>query len=319
MTLRPGVSEAYGAGMRGIRTLTVTALLTATAPTGVAAPAVALDVPEPPASGNVADLADVLTDEEEQQVAERIDAGNESTENARVAVLTVPSLEGEELEDFSRRVATEWGVGEAGKDNGVLVLQAAEEREVRVEVADGARQHVSDDEAEQVVDVMTGRFGDDDVVGGYTEGINDLYALARDENPYAMSTGEKVAAWVGGALATLALGLLAFFGVRSARRAAANEAKEKELTQQLIAEARAQDPELPEPDEEELEAFHRYRKEHQGQPLPGGVPLTYAAWLPLYAAAPTQYGAVDPASTTTPTSSFGGGGGFTGGGASGSY
>lgn len=279
--------------------------------------ALALDVPAPPEQGNVVDGADLLSDAEEREVNARIDEGNRSTDGARVAVLTVESLEGEDLEDYARRVATEWGVGDAGRDNGVLVLHTEGDREVRLEVADGARAHVSDGDAQDVVDTMTDRFGDDEFAAGYTEGIDAVYELARGGEPFAWEPWQKVVAWVAGILGGVGALLAGWLGVRSYRRFAAQEEKEKELTQQLIRDARREDPSLAEPTDEEFEAFHRYRKEHGTEPLPNGVPFAYAAWIPLYAANPTAMGAPSPSSTST--SSFGGGGGFTGGGASGSY
>lgn len=306
--------HSYRAGMRRHPAL----LLALAAPMVVASPAAALDVPAPPASGNVADHADLLTDEEERALNARIEEGNRSTDRARVAVLTVESLEGEDLEDFSRRVATEWGVGDAGKDNGVLVLHSEGDREVRLEVADGARQRIDDGDAEKVVDRMTDAFGDEDFAKGHTEGVDTLYELARGEEPFAWTPAEKAVAWaagIGGGVLALVLGTL---GVRSYRRVKAEDDREKELTRRLVREARAADPELPEPDDEEFAAFDRYRREHGTDPLPNGAAFSYGAWLPLYAANPTSMGAPEPTSGSS-TSSFGGGSGFSGGGASGSY
>lgn len=150
--------------------------------------ALALDVPAPPEQGNVVDGAGLLSDAEERELNARIDEGNRSTDGARVAVLTVESLEGEDLEDYARRVATAWGVGDAGRDNGVLVLHTEHDRQVRLEVADGARERINDGDAQDVVDTMTDRFGDDEFAAGYTEGIDAVYELARGGEPSPSST-----------------------------------------------------------------------------------------------------------------------------------
>ncbi len=103
-------------------------------------------IPEPPAGGNVLDLADVLTTSEEQDLSSLIDEHNASTDAARVAVLLVENAGGP-IEDYSCDVATSWGVGDEGADNGVLVVADTTERELRIETADGVREQFSDDDA----------------------------------------------------------------------------------------------------------------------------------------------------------------------------
>ena len=66
------------------------------------------------------------------------------------------------IEDYAREVATAWEVGDAGSDNGVLVVAATGDRELRIETADGVRERFSDDEAERVVeDVLAPAFADE--------------------------------------------------------------------------------------------------------------------------------------------------------------
>ena len=55
----------------------------------------------------------------------------------QIAVLMIPSLEGDNLEDYSIRLADKWKIGQKGKDNGVILLIAKNDRKLRIEVGCG--------------------------------------------------------------------------------------------------------------------------------------------------------------------------------------
>ncbi len=101
----------------------------------------ALDVP--PLTGRVVDLAHVLPPQDTQQLSDQLKVHEENTGN-QVAVLILPSLEGEPLEEFSHRVATTWKLGRKGTDNGVLLLVALKERKLRIEVGYGLEGTLTD-------------------------------------------------------------------------------------------------------------------------------------------------------------------------------
>lgn len=113
---------------------------------GSALPAAALDVPF--LAGRVNDLADLMTAEQEQAIDAKL-AGLEQRTSAQIAILTIPSLEGEPLEDYSMRVAMTWKLGRKDKDDGALFLVARDDRKMRIEVGYGLEQ--------QLTDLMTGR------------------------------------------------------------------------------------------------------------------------------------------------------------------
>lgn len=94
----------------------------------------ALEVPY--LTGRVNDYAGMLDPEEESRIAARLEA-LEQGNGAQVVVLTIPSLEGEVLEDYSLRVAETWGLGDEEVDNGLLFLIARDDRKLRLEVGYG--------------------------------------------------------------------------------------------------------------------------------------------------------------------------------------
>lgn len=66
-------------------------------------------------------------------------------------IVTVPSLAGEPIERFGRRLGNGWGIGRQGYDDGVLLIVAPTERQVRIEVGDGLRKALTDAEAARII------------------------------------------------------------------------------------------------------------------------------------------------------------------------
>jgi uncharacterized protein len=103
--------------------------------------ATALEVPR--LQARVTDLAGVLTPEQVSSLEGQLKALEES-DSTQIAVLIIPSLEGEALDDYSIRVATAWKLGQKGRDNGALLIIAMKERKVRIEVGYGLEPTLTD-------------------------------------------------------------------------------------------------------------------------------------------------------------------------------
>lgn len=137
------------------------------------------DVWTPETSGWVTDLGELLSPEEEWQLAGILLTYRDETGH-EFAVLTVPGLDGEAIERFSLRVARSWGVGRAGIDDGLLVVVAASERSMRIEVGDGITDLVSDALAAEVIERdFVPAFRRGDWVGGLDTGLRALMEAAR--------------------------------------------------------------------------------------------------------------------------------------------
>ncbi len=108
----------------------------------------ALEIPK--LKARVTDLAGVLTPEQTVSLEEKL-RQFEATDSTQIAVLIIPSLEGEVLEDFSERVATAWRLGQKGRDNGALLLIAMKERKVRIEVGYGLEPTLTDFTSRQII------------------------------------------------------------------------------------------------------------------------------------------------------------------------
>jgi uncharacterized protein len=139
----------------------------------------ALEVPY--LAGRVNDQASLLDDGFEGQLEERLRTLEEET-GAQVAVLTIPSLEGDPLEDFSMRVAETWKLGRAGADDGVLILIARDERRMRIEVGYGLEPVLTDAEAGRIVSrLMAPKFRAGDFDGGVDAAVEAVSSAIRGE------------------------------------------------------------------------------------------------------------------------------------------
>lgn len=116
---------------------------------GLGSLALALDVP--PYKGYVNDYADMISPQEEMKL-ERALQSFELTDSTQVAILTIPSLEGDSLEDFSIRTVDQWKVGQKGKDNGVLLLVAKNDKKIRIEVGRGLEPVLTDLLSGRIID-----------------------------------------------------------------------------------------------------------------------------------------------------------------------
>jgi uncharacterized protein len=94
----------------------------------------ALNVPQ--LQGRVNDYAGILQPREKTELETYL-ASVEDKTTAQLVLLTLKSLEGDSLEDFSIRVAEAWKVGQKGKDNGVILIVSIAEHAVRIEVGYG--------------------------------------------------------------------------------------------------------------------------------------------------------------------------------------
>jgi uncharacterized protein len=148
------------------------AVLAALAWAALAVPSAALDVPY--LSGRVVDEAHVLDSGTIASLEQKLKA-HEAKTGHQVAVLVLPSLEGEVLEDFSLKVARTWALGGKGKNDGVLLLIAKNDRKLRIEVGYGLEGNLPDALTGRIIrDEITPRFRAGDYSGGVVKGVDAI-------------------------------------------------------------------------------------------------------------------------------------------------
>lgn len=128
----------------------------------------------PPLTDRVVDRADLLSNAAEQTLIERLAAHETETGN-QIAVLTVESLDGVPIEQYSLEVAREWALGQADDDNGVLLLIARDDREMRIEVGYGLEGDLPDVVASRIIrHELRPAFRKGDYDGGVEAGLRAI-------------------------------------------------------------------------------------------------------------------------------------------------
>ena len=135
------------------------------------------EVPVPPLSARVTDLTGTLDSAQRNQLEESLRAF-EARNGAQLAVLLVPTTQPETIEQYSLRVAEAWKLGQKGKDNGLLVVVAKNDRKLRIEVGYGLEGDIPDAVARRVIDeTISPRFKQGDFAGGLAAGTQRLIGL----------------------------------------------------------------------------------------------------------------------------------------------
>jgi uncharacterized membrane protein YgcG len=134
-----------------------------------AVPAAAVDVPY--LTGRVVDNAEILKPATRERVVALAKVHEDKTTD-QIAVLTIPTLGGESVEEFATRVFEAWKLGQRSKDNGVLVVVAPQDRKMRIEVGYGLEGTLTDVAASRIIrDVMTPAFKSGDFDRGIEDGV----------------------------------------------------------------------------------------------------------------------------------------------------
>lgn len=114
-------------------------------------PVKAMNIPNPNSSFYVLDQANLISTSTELDIIEISEALYYETE-AQIVLVTLDNLSGYDLEQYSVQLFREWGIGDKDKNNGVLIILALEEREVRIEVGYGLEGAIPDSVAGRILD-----------------------------------------------------------------------------------------------------------------------------------------------------------------------
>jgi len=145
----------------------------------VASIAAALEVP--PLRGRVNDLAGLISPEHARKLEARLQQFEAETGH-QIAVLTIPTLEGEDIEGFGIRVADAWKIGHKGFDNGVILIVAKNDKKLRIEVGYGLEGVLPDAMASRIIrEVILPHFRANDFAGGIEAGTEAIMKATRGE------------------------------------------------------------------------------------------------------------------------------------------
>ena len=139
------------------------------------------DVAVPPLVGRVVDLTGTLSTNDVSAMNQTIRAF-EARKGSQVAVLIVPSTDGEAIEPFSLRVAEAWKIGRKKIDDGVLLVIAKNDRKLRIEVGYGLEGALTDVTSKRIIDeIITPHFRSGDFAGGISAGVDRIIRIIDGE------------------------------------------------------------------------------------------------------------------------------------------
>ncbi len=151
-------------------------------------PAASAALEFPALTGRVVDNANLLDPEQERRLSQQLEQHETETSN-QVVVVTLPSLQGTTIENYSTRLGRHWRLGQENRDNGVLLVVAPKSRKVRIEVGYGLEGDLPDATAKLIIEKeILPAFRSRDYPGGITAGVDAiLSAIAGSYEPQAKS------------------------------------------------------------------------------------------------------------------------------------
>ena len=128
----------------------------------------------PPLTGRVVDQTGTLSAGDIAALTQTL-KDLEARKGSQVAVLIVPTTDGEAIEPFSLRVAEAWKIGRKKVDDGALLVIAKNDRHLRIEVGYGLEGALTDATTKRIIDEdITPKFKAGDFAGGVSAGINRM-------------------------------------------------------------------------------------------------------------------------------------------------
>lgn len=133
------------------------------------------------ATGFVNDFAPVLTNEQRQTLEQKLKKFNADTSN-EISVVFIKNLGGDTVENFASELFKDWGLGQKDKDNGILVLIAIEDRQMRLEVGYGLEGALTDAQSSWIINqVLKPAFRQNDYYGGVDQAVDKIIAATQGE------------------------------------------------------------------------------------------------------------------------------------------
>ena len=192
------IPSALIAGERAARGL-ISALLLGLVLWLAALPGVSLaaEIRFPTLTGRVVDDAQLLTPAQEQALTGKL-AMLEQQTGDQLVVVTLPSLQDQEIEDFGYQLGRQWGIGQKENDGGALLIVAPNERKVRIEVGYGLEGVMTDAYSSLIIrnDILPA-FRQGDYAAGILAGTDAIIAQLTADPAEAQARAEAAKSAVG--------------------------------------------------------------------------------------------------------------------------
>lgn len=170
--------------------------------------------PSPPKFVN--DFTSTLSSGDKTSLERKLEAYFDST-STQVVVVIIPSLNDNDVKEYAYTIGDEWGVGQKGKDNGVVILIAIGDRKMAIQTGRGAEGGLTDIESKMIIDeVMKPQFKSGNFYGGINGAIDGIIIALKGE---FKSDGEgksaRKSSWLTYVIILGVIALIYFFSRRS--------------------------------------------------------------------------------------------------------
>lgn len=138
--------------------------------------------PVPALTARVTDLSGTFSAEQRAQLEAKLVAF-ERAKGSQLAVLMVPTVKPEAIEQYSIRVVEAWKLGRKGVDDGALLIVAKQDRKLRIEVGYGLEGALTDAVSKRIIsETITPRFKQGDFYGGVDAGVDAMIKVVGGES-----------------------------------------------------------------------------------------------------------------------------------------
>jgi uncharacterized protein len=145
----------------------------------------------PTLTGRVVDEANIIPPATETEIESKL-AALEAKTTDQFVVVTLASLQGYDIADFGYQLGRHWQIGQKDKNNGVLLIVAPNEREVRIEVGYGLEGDLTDALTKIIIEnAIIPRFREDDMAGGIVAGVDDIIKVLTGEDAEIRQLAER--------------------------------------------------------------------------------------------------------------------------------
>lgn len=162
----------------------------------------ALEVPSAPSlDAPIVDQTNTLSSSDKAQLSAQI-AELRKQKDFQIGILLISTLGTDSLEDYSIRVARQWGIGEKPKNSGILLLIVKDDRKLRIEVGSGQEGDLTDARSSRIIrNTITPQFREGNYVAGIGAGVAEIAAAIQSQPEKAATSGsENTGEWIGTAI-----------------------------------------------------------------------------------------------------------------------
>lgn len=135
----------------------------------------------PELSGRVIDSANLLSQSQKETLNSTLKAQEEETSN-QIVVVTLNSLDGYEIAEYSYQLGRHWGIGQKGKDNGVLLVISLNDRKLRIEVGYGLEGALTDKISHEIIEyTLKPKFKQNQYFEGIKKSVDQIILAIKGE------------------------------------------------------------------------------------------------------------------------------------------